>query len=60
MKQAEAAFQASCSRCEAECPESLSKWRAACVRQQSETLTFHRPNARNCAPDLIILAEQLP
>lgn len=33
LKQAEATFQASCNRCESECPESLSKWRAACVRQ---------------------------
>ena len=34
LKQAEATFQASCNRCESECPVSMSKWRAACVRQR--------------------------
>ena len=35
LKQAESEFQASCNRCESECPGSLSRWRAACVRQRS-------------------------
>ncbi len=34
LNQAEAAFQVSCNRCESECPDNLSKWRAACVRQR--------------------------
>ncbi|MDJ0907268.1 MAG: hypothetical protein QNI96_14705 [Woeseiaceae bacterium] len=34
LKQAEASFQASCNRCESECPGNLTKWRAACVRQR--------------------------
>ncbi len=34
LRQAETALQASCNRCESECPGNLSKWRAACVRQR--------------------------
>ena len=34
LKGEEASFQQSCGRCESDCPQTLAKWRAACVRQR--------------------------
>lgn len=34
LKREEASFQQACGRCESSCPQSLAKWRAACVRQR--------------------------
>ncbi len=34
LKREEMSFQQACHRCESSCPETLGKWRAACVRQR--------------------------
>jgi hypothetical protein len=34
LKREETSFQRACGRCESSCPQSLAKWRAACVRQR--------------------------
>ena len=34
LKREEMAFQQACHRCESSCPKTLTKWRAACVRQR--------------------------
>jgi hypothetical protein len=34
LKREEVSFQQACHRCESSCPETLTKWRAACVRQR--------------------------
>ena len=34
LKREETAFQQTCNRCESSCPQTLTKWRAACVRQR--------------------------
>ncbi len=34
LKRDEMSYQQACHTCESECPETLSKWRAACVRQR--------------------------
>ena len=34
MKREERSFQQQCNRCESSCPDTLIKWRAACVRQR--------------------------
>ena len=34
LKRDEMSYQQACHRCESECPETLTKWRAACVRQR--------------------------
>ena len=34
LKREEVSFQQACRRCESSCPETLTKWRAACVRQR--------------------------
>lgn len=34
LKRAEMSYQQTCHRCESECPDTLTKWRAACVRQR--------------------------
>jgi len=34
LKRKEGSFQQSCQRCVSECPVTLDKWRATCVRQQ--------------------------
>jgi len=34
LQREESTFQQSCQRCVSECPATLDKWRAACVRQQ--------------------------
>lgn len=34
MKREEISFQQECNRCESSCPDTLIKWRAACVRQR--------------------------
>ena len=34
LRRDEMAFQQTCQRCESSCPQSLIKWRAACVRQR--------------------------
>ena len=38
LKREEMSFQQACYRCEASCPETLTKWRAACVRQRCMVL----------------------
>ena len=38
LKREEMSFQAACHRCESNCPETLTKWRAACVRQRCMVL----------------------
>ncbi len=34
LQREEMAFQLACNRCESSCPQTLTKWRAACVRQR--------------------------
>ena len=34
LKREEMSFQEACHRCETSCPQTLTKWRAACVRQR--------------------------
>jgi len=34
LKRGEMSFQNACRRCESSCPQALTKWRAACVRQR--------------------------
>jgi len=34
LQREEIAFQRACQRCVSECPATLDKWRAACVRQR--------------------------
>lgn len=34
LKRREMSFQNACRRCESSCPQALTKWRAACVRQR--------------------------
>jgi len=34
LKREEMSFQQACRRCESSCPQTLAKWRAACVRQR--------------------------
>lgn len=34
LRREEMAFQQACQRCESSCPQALTKWRAACVRQR--------------------------
>ena len=38
LKREEMSFQEACHRCESTCPETLTKWRAACVRQRCMVL----------------------
>ena len=38
LKREESSFQEACHRCESSCPETLAKWRAACVRQRCMVL----------------------
>ena len=34
LRREEISFQQACQRCESSCPQELTKWRAACVRQR--------------------------
>ncbi len=34
LKREEGTFQQACNRCVSDCPQALTKWRAACVRQR--------------------------
>jgi len=49
----ERAFQQACSRCESECSQTLTKWRAACVRHRCIVLDRSIDELEDATLDLI-------
>ena len=53
LKREEASFQQACNWCESTCPQTLSQWRAACVRQRCIVLDHSIDDLEEATLDLI-------